>query len=79
MIELIKGCLIINIIVLVILLVFVIAMGVWHFKKEVAHEKEKGKLREEKDYHCKELEKRCGIENNSNGYDFDSVEEAKKC
>lgn len=70
MIELIKACLIVNIIVLVILLGWVIAMGVWHFKKDKKHQEEKYELQKQKEYHCKELQKRYGIENESNGYDL---------
>lgn len=62
MIELIKACLIVNIVVLVILLAWVIAMGIWHFKKDKKHQQEKAKLEESRDYHIKELQKRSGIE-----------------
>ena len=62
MIELIKACLIVNIVVLVILLAWVIAMGIWHFKKDKKHQEEKAKLEESRDYHIKELKKRSGIE-----------------
>ena len=62
MIELIKACLIVNIVVLVILLAWVIAMGIWHFKKDKKHQEEKAKLEESRDYHIKELQKRSGIE-----------------
>ena len=63
MIELIKACLITNIIVLVILLAWVIVMGIWHFKREVEHKKEKAYLRQSRDYHTEALKKRSGIEN----------------
>ena len=62
MIELIKACLIVNIVVLVILLAWVIAMGIWHFKKDKKHQEERAKLEESRDYHIKELKKRSGIE-----------------
>jgi flagellar basal body-associated protein FliL len=62
MIELIKACLIVNIVVLVILLAWVIAMGIWHFKKDKKHQEEKAKLEESRDYHIKELKKRSGVE-----------------
>ena len=62
MIELIKACLIVNIIMLMILLVWVIVMGIWHFKKDKKHQQEKAKLEESRDYHIKELRKRSGIE-----------------
>lgn len=58
MIELIKACLIVNIVVLMILLVWVIVMGIWHFKKDKKHQEEKAKLEESRDYHIKELQKR---------------------
>ena len=63
MIELIKACLITNIIVLVILLIWVIVMGIWHFKREVKHKKEKADLRQSRAHHIEELRKRSGIEN----------------
>ena len=63
MIELIKACLIVNIIVLMILLVWVIVMGIWHFKKDKKHHIEKKELEESRDYHIKELIKRSGNEN----------------
>ena len=62
MIELIRACLIVNIVVLVILLGWVIIMGIWHFKKDKKHQQEKAKLEESRDYHIKELKKRSGIE-----------------
>lgn len=62
MIELIKACLIVNIVVLVILLAWVIAMGIWHFKKDKKHQEERAKLEESRDYHINELKKRSGIE-----------------
>lgn len=58
MIELIKACLIINIVVLVILLAWVIAMGIWHFKKDKKHQEEKERLTQSRDFHIKELKKR---------------------
>jgi flagellar basal body-associated protein FliL len=58
MIELIKACLIVNIVVLVILLAWVIAMGIWHFKKDKKHQEEKAKLEQSRDWHIKELKKR---------------------
>jgi hypothetical protein len=58
MIGLIKACLVVNIVVLVILLGWVIAMGIWHFKKDKAHQKEKAKLEESRDWHMKELKRR---------------------
>ena len=63
MIELIKACLIVNIVVLVILLAWVIAMGIWHFKKDKAHQEEKARLEQSRDYHIKELQKRSENEN----------------
>ena len=62
MIELIKACLIVNIVVLVILLAWVIAMVIWHFKKDKKHQEERAKLEESRDYHINELKKRSGIE-----------------
>jgi flagellar basal body-associated protein FliL len=62
MIELIKACLIVNIIVLVILLAWVISMGIWHFKKDKKHQEEKAKLEQSRDWHIEELKKRSGIE-----------------
>ena len=62
MLELIKACLIVNLIVLVILLVWVIIMGIWHFKKDKKHQEEKAKLEESRDYHINELKKRSGVE-----------------
>ena len=62
MVELIKACLIVNIVVLVILLAWVIAMGIWHFKKDKKHQEERAKLEESRDYHINELKKRSGIE-----------------
>lgn len=62
MIELIKACLIVNIVVLVILSAWVIAMGIWHFKKDKKHQEEKAKLEESRDWHMEELKKRSGIE-----------------
>ena len=62
MIELIKACLVVNIIVLVILLGWVIVMGIWHFKKDKKHQEEKAKLEQSRDYHIKELTKRSGLE-----------------
>ena len=58
MIGLIKACLIVNIIVLVILLGWVIAMGIWHFNKDKKHQEEKAKLEQSRDWHMKELKKR---------------------
>jgi flagellar basal body-associated protein FliL len=58
MIELIKACLVVNIVVLVILLGWVIAMGIWHFKKDKKHQEEKAKLEQSRDWHIKELKKR---------------------
>jgi flagellar basal body-associated protein FliL len=58
MIELIKACLVVNIVVLVILLGWVIAMGIWHFKKDKKHQEEKAKLEQSRDWHMKELKKR---------------------
>jgi cytochrome oxidase assembly protein ShyY1 len=58
MIELIKLCLVVNIIVLVILLGWVIAMGIWHFKKDKKHQEEKARLEQSRDYHINELKKR---------------------
>ena len=55
MIELIKACLIVNIIVLVILLAWVIAMGIWHFRKDKKHQEEKATLKQSRDYHIKQL------------------------
>lgn len=63
MLELIKACLIVNIIVLVILLGWVIAMGIWHFKKDKKHQEEKAKLEISRDYHINELKKRSESEN----------------
>lgn len=63
MIELIKACLIVNIVVLVVLLVWVIAMGIWHFKKDKKHQQEKADLQQSRDWHIKELEKRSENEN----------------
>jgi flagellar basal body-associated protein FliL len=62
MIELIKACLIVNIVVLVILLAWVIAMGIWHFKKDKKHQEEKARLEQSRDWHIKELKKRSGVE-----------------
>ena len=62
MLELIKACLIVNLIVLVILLGWVIVMGIWHFKKDKKHQEEKAKLEESRDYHINELKKRSGVE-----------------
>lgn len=62
MIELITACLIVIVIVLVILLGWVIAMSIWHFKKDKKHHIEKKELEESRDYHIKELIKRSGIE-----------------
>ncbi len=61
MIELIKACLIVNIIILTLLLGWVIAMGFWHFKKDKKHQEEKAKLEESRDYHIEELKKRSGV------------------
>lgn len=58
MIELIKACLIVNIVVLVILLGWVIVMGIWHFEKDKKHQEEKAKLEQSRDWHMKELKKR---------------------
>ena len=63
MIELIKACLIVNIVVLVILLAWVIVMGIWHFKKDKKHQEEKARLEQSRDYHIKELKKRSENEN----------------
>ena len=63
MIELIKACLIVNIVVLVILLAWVIVMGIWHFKKDKKHQEEKARLEQSRDYHIKELQKRSENEN----------------
>ena len=60
MIGLIKACLIVNIIVLVILLGWVIAMGIWHFKKDKKHQEEKARLEQSRDFHIEELRKRSG-------------------
>lgn len=62
MIELIRACLIVNIVVLVILLAWVIAMGIWHFKKDKKHQEERAKLEQSRNYHIEELKKRSGIE-----------------
>ena len=62
MIELITACLIVNIIVLVILLGWVIAMGIWHFDKDKKHQEEKAKLEQSRNYHIEELKKRSGVE-----------------
>lgn len=62
MLELIKACLIVNLIVLVILLGWVIVMGIWHFKKDKKHQEEKAKLEISRDYHINELKKRSGVE-----------------
>lgn len=58
MIELIKACLIVNIVVLMVLLICIIVMGIWHFKKDKKHQEEKAKLEASRDYHIKELQKR---------------------
>ena len=63
MLELIKACLIVNLIVLAILIGWVIVMGIWHFKKDKKHQEEKAKLEESRDYHIKELQKRSESEN----------------
>lgn len=63
MIELIKACLIVNIVVLVILLAWVIAMGIWHFKKDKKHQQEKADLQQSRDWHINELKKRSENEN----------------
>lgn len=63
MIELIKACLIVNIVVLVVLLGWVIVMGIWHFKKDKKHQEEKAKLEQSRDWHIKELKKRSENEN----------------
>jgi uncharacterized membrane protein len=62
MIELIKACLIVNIIVLLILLIFVISMGIWYFKREIKHKEEKSDLKQSRDWHINELRKRSGVE-----------------
>jgi FtsZ-interacting cell division protein ZipA len=69
MIELIKSCLVVNIIVLVILVVWVVVMGIWHFKREVKHKEEKADLQQSRDYHLKMLKQKIGIENEE-GFDF---------
>lgn len=58
MIELLKACLIVNIITLTLLLGWVIIMGVWHFRKDKKHQEEREKLKESRDFHIKELIKR---------------------
>jgi uncharacterized membrane protein len=70
MIELIRACLISNIIVLLVLLGLIIFMGVWHFKRENTHKQEKAELKQQNDYHCNELKKRYGEETDSNGYEL---------
>ena len=63
MIGLIKACLILNIVIVLILLVWVTAMGIWHFKKDKKHEKEKADLKQSRDYHIKQLIERSEKEN----------------
>ena len=59
--ELVKACLIANIVFLCILLVWLISMGVWFLRREKKHKKEKEQLQKSRDYHIKELEKRSGL------------------
>lgn len=70
MIEIIKAFLIVDIIMLAILFACVIAMGIWHFKKDKKHKQEKARLEQSRDYHIKELQKKIGIQNDTNGFDL---------
>ena len=58
MLELIKACLIVNVVVLVILVAWVVVMSIWHFNKDKKHQEEKAKLEQSRDWHIKELKKR---------------------
>lgn len=70
MIELIKACLVINIVGLFILLCLVITMCVFHIKREKAHKKEKTDLQNIRDFHIKELKKRAGYSTEEVGYEL---------
>ena len=70
MIELIKACLIVNIVVLMILLVWVIVMGIWHFKKDKKHQQEKAKLEQSRDFHINQLKQRDGCDMEEKGFDL---------
>ena len=60
MIGLMIACLVVNIITLIVLVVWVIIMGGWHFKKDKKHQEEKEKLEKSRDYHIDQLKKRSG-------------------
>ena len=62
MLELIRACLISDIIILALLLISITIVLIGHFKREKKHEDEKESLRKSRDYHIKELEKRSGLE-----------------
>ena len=70
MTDFVRAYLIINTILLVIVLAWDIVVTIKWVKKEKKHKLEKAELQKQKDYHCKELEKRYGIENESIGYDL---------
>lgn len=63
MLELIRMCLIVNIVILALLLVCITFIFISYLKREKKHENEKIDLRKSRDYHIKELEKRSNTEN----------------
>lgn len=69
MLELIKACLITNIVQLVMLLALIIIIGLLHIQIENKHKKEKEQLALEKEHYQKELKKRYG-DQNEKGFDL---------
>ena len=70
MIELVMACLIINIIMLVLLFGLITALYIVFVKQERKHKEEIERLRKEKDYHIKQLERRSGIDSENKGHNF---------
>lgn len=60
MVEVIKGCLILNIVTLSIMILGLIVLTVWYFIEMHKKQKEIDKLKESRDFHIKELTKRSG-------------------
>lgn len=63
MIKLMLASLILNALVFMTLIVWIIVMGFWHFKKDKKHEEEKETLKQSRDYHIKQLIERSEKEN----------------
>lgn len=62
MLELVKMCFIVNIVILALLLVCITFIFISYLKREKKHKEEKLELQKSRDYHIKELKKRSGVE-----------------